>query len=229
MALILIVEDEHVIATTLEKYLQQAGFDTHIIDHGLEVVDWVKTYQPDLILLDWMLPGKDGLSICEEVCEFSDTSIIMTTAKVDEIDRLIGLETGADDYICKPYSPREVVARVKACLRRLKKLDTAKEQLTLDTQYLTVAYNGESTVLTPLEFELIKLFYNNPNRIFSRQTIIDCIYKDYRNVSEKTVNSHIRNLRKKLADISSCHEWIHSIYAIGYRYDPPASESEELH
>ncbi len=224
MPLILIVEDEHVIATTLEKYLQQAAFDTHIIDHGLQVVDWVKAHQPDLILLDWMLPGKDGLSICKEICSFSDTSIIMTTAKVDEIDCLIGLETGADDYICKPYSPKEVVARVKACLRRLKKLNTATEQLTLDTQYLTAEYNGKSTVLTPLEFELIQLFYNNPNRIFSRQTIIESIYQNHHDVSEKTVNSHIRNLRKKLADISSCHEWIHAIYAVGYRYDPPVVE-----
>ena len=121
MPLILIVEDELELATITEKYLHHAGFETQIIDNGLMVVDWVKQHCPDVILLDIMLPGKDGLTICQEICDFTDTPIIMTTAKVDEIDRLIGLQAGADDYVCKPYSPREVVAPGK-------NLPTANEQ-----------------------------------------------------------------------------------------------------
>jgi two-component system response regulator BaeR len=229
MPLILIVEDEHELATVTEKYLQYAGFDTQIIGNGLVVVNWVKQHHPDVILLDIMLPGLDGLTICQEIGEFSDTPIIMTTAKVDEINRLIGLEAGADDYVCKPYSPREVVARVKICLRRMNKLDTLNDPVSIDEQRLTITLNertitlNERTItLTVLEFNLFRLLYHNPRRIFSRQHIIENIYNDYRIVSELTVNSHIRNLRKKLTELSPDHELIHSIYAVGYRYDPPA-------
>jgi two-component system response regulator BaeR len=221
MPLILIVEDELELATVTEKYLQHAGFDTQIIDNGLVVVDWVKQHRPDVILLDIMLPGKDGLTICQEIGEFSDTPIIMTTAKIDEVDRLIGLKAGADDYVCKPYSPREVVARVKICLRRMHKLDTLNDPVSIDEQRLTITLNGQTIALTVLEFNLFRLLYHNPRRIYSRQHIIDNIYYDYRIVSEQTVNSHIRNLRKKLTDLSPDYELIHSIYAVGYRYDPP--------
>ena len=119
MAQILIVEDEPKIADLLQKYLQNANYQTHWLNTGLGVGDWVRKEQPQLILLDLMLPGKDGLEVCKEVRQFSPVPIIMLTARVEEIDRLLGLELGADDYICKPFSPREVVARVKAVLRRL--------------------------------------------------------------------------------------------------------------
>ncbi len=221
MPLILIVEDELELATVTEKYLQHAGFDTQIIDNGLVVVDWVKQHRPDVILLDIMLPGKDGLTICQEIGEFSDTPIIMTTAKVDEIDRLIGLQAGSDDYVCKPYSPREVVARVKTCLRRMHKQVMSNDPVSIDEQRLSITLNGQSIELTVLEFNLFRLLYHNPRRIYSRQHIIDRIYGDYRIVSEQTVNSHIRNLRKKITELSPDYELIHSIYAVGYRYDPP--------
>ncbi len=221
MPLILIVEDELELATVTEKYLQHAGFDTQIIDSGLVVVDWIKQHCPDIILLDIMLPGKDGITICQEVCEFSDTPIIMTTAKVDEIDRLIGLEAGADDYVCKPYSPREVVARVKTCLRRMNKMVMSKDPISINEKQLSITFNGQSIELTVLEFNLFRLLYLNPQRIYSRQHIINNMYQDYRVVSEQTVNSHIRNLRKKLSELSPDHELIYSIYAVGYRYEPP--------
>jgi len=220
MPLILIVEDELELATVTEKYLLLADFETHIIDNGLEVVDWVKHHHPEVILLDIMLPGKDGLTICQEIGKFSDTPIIMTTAKIDEMDRLIGLEAGADDYICKPYSPREVVARVKICLRRMNKLGTSNDPLSIDEQQLSITLNGKTITLTILEFNLFRLLYHNPRRIYSRQHIIDSIYSDYRVVSEQTVNSHIRNLRKKLTELSPDHELIYSIYAVGYQYAP---------
>ncbi len=223
MPLILIVEDELELATITEKYLYHAGLETQIIDNGLVVIDWVKLHRPDVILLDIMLPGKDGLTICQEIGEFSDIPIIMTTAKVDEIDRLIGLQAGADDYVCKPYSPREVVARVKICLRRMNKLDTLiNDPVSIDEQQQSIMLNGQSIKLTLLEFNLFRLLYHNPQRIYSRQHIIDYMYHDYRIVSEQTVNSHIRNLRKKLIGLSPDHELIHSIYAVGYRYDPLA-------
>ncbi len=224
MPLILLVEDELELATVLEKYLHHAGFETQIIVNGLVVVDWVKQHYPDVILLDIMLPGKDGLTICQEICEFSDIPIIMTTAKVDEIDRLIGLQAGADDYVCKPYSPREVVAQVKTCLRRMNKLVMSNDPVSIDEQQLSIMLNGQSIELTVLEFNLFRLLYLNPRRIYSRQHIIDKIYLDYRVVSEQTVNSHIRNLRKKLIKLSPDHELIHSIYAAGYRYAPPTKD-----
>ena len=220
MPLILIVEDELELAIVTEKYLQYTGFDTQVIDNGLMVIDWVKQYHPDVILLDIMLPGKDGLTICQEIVEFTDTPIIMTTAKIDEMDRLIGLEVGADDYICKPYSPREVVARVKICLRRMNKLGMSNDPLGIDEQRLSITLNERTITLTVLEFNLFQLLYHNPRRIYSRQHIIDSIYSDYRVVSEQTVNSHIRNLRKKLTELSPDHELIYSIYSVGYRYAP---------
>jgi two-component system response regulator BaeR len=220
MPLILIVEDELELATVTEKYLQQADFATQIIDNGLEVVDWVKHHRPDVILLDIMPPGIDGLTICQEIGKFSDVPIIMTTAKVDEVDRLIGLESSADDYICKPYSPREVVARVKICLRRMNKLGMSNDPVSINEQRLAITLNGRTITLTLLEFNLFRLLYHNPQRIFSRQHIIENIYQDYRIVSERTVNSHIRNVRKKLTELSPDHELIYSIYAVGYRYTP---------
>ena len=195
--LILIVEDDHNLAKTIEKYLRKERFDTHIINDGTVVVDWVKDYRPRAILLDLMLPGKDGLTSCQEINEFCDIPIIITTAKVEEIDRLIGFEAGADDYICKPYSPREVVARVKVCLRRLNQDSMAADPVTVDESRLAVKFHERTICLTAVEFNRFRLLYNRPQRIFSRQNIIDAVYDDFRIVSYLTVNSHIRNLRKK--------------------------------
>ena len=220
MPMILIVEDEPELASITEKYLQRAGCDTQVIDNGLVVVDWVKKHHPDVILLDIMLPGKDGLTICREIIEYMDIPVIMTTAKVDELDRLLGLETGADDYVCKPYSPKEVVARVKICLRRANKLNALEDPLRIDEQLMAVYLNGKSIELTLIEFNLFHLLYTNPKNIFSRQHIIEKIYPDYRIVSDQTVNSHIRNLRKKLSQLSPDHDLIYSVYAVGYRYSP---------
>jgi len=218
MPTILIVEGELELANVTEKYLQQSGFETHILDNGLLVTDWVEQHQPDVILLDLMLPGKDGVEICRELVQLTDIPIIITTAKVDEMDRLIGLEIGADDYVCKPYSPREVVARVKVCLRRSNNLEKSIDPLKLDEGRLCVSLSNQSVNLTLIEFNLFRLLYNNPRRTFTRQNIIDTIYNDYRIVSEQTVNSHIRNLRRKLSQISPDHDLVYSIYGVGYRY-----------
>ncbi len=219
---VLIVEDEPKIAKLLEDYLRQASFDTHWLAEGTHAVDWVRDEAPDVVLLDLMLPGKDGLSICQEVRRFSSIPIIMITARIDEIDRLLGLELGADDYVCKPFSPREVVARVKAVHRRasLTGQEAAGQSgIRIDEDRFEASLDGESLDLTPVEFRMLALFAAQPGRVFSRDRLIDSIYTDGRVVSDRTVDSHVKNLRKKLAAITGDDGPIRSIYGVGYKLD----------
>lgn len=218
MAHILIVEDEDKLANVLAEYLVLADHQTTILLDGLNVIDTVKEQAIDLVLLDLMLPGKDGLTLCRELREFSDIAIIMMTAKVEEIDRLLGLELGADDYICKPYSPREVVARVKALLRRTSpQVKTTVNILELDSDTYQVKVYQQVVELTAIEFNLLKILNNKPGRIYSRAQLIDLIYQDNRIVSERTIDSHIKKLRKKLNAISSDNELVQSVYSVGYK------------
>ena len=225
---VLIVEDEPKIADLLQKYLQNASYQTHWINKGTTVSDWVKAESPALILLDLMLPGKDGLEICKEIRKFSTVPIIMLTARVEEIDRLLGLELGADDYICKPFSPREVVARVKAVLRRWQppapvEADLtmpAHAQLELDRNRLTVRFGEQEASLTLVEFELLDTLHQYPGRIFGRNQLMEKVYSDNRIVSDRTIDSHIKKLRKKLAEIAPDHELINSVYSVGYKFEP---------
>src|SRR5664279_1574444 len=220
---ILIVEDELKLARLQADYLQNAGFDTHCLSNGLEVLPWLKANHTDLVLLDLMLPGRDGLDICRELRSFSTVPIIMITARIEEIDRLLGLEMGADDYICKPYSPREMVARVKAVLRRLQPQaddEYPVQLLTLDANSFRVLAAGREIELTSVEFQLLQVLYRQPGRIFSRSTLMDQIYQDQRIVSDRTIDSHIKKLRTKLTELLPGQELIHSVYGAGYRYDP---------
>ncbi|MFT6029119.1 MAG: two-component system response regulator BaeR [Oleiphilaceae bacterium] len=221
--MILIVEDEPKLAMLLNDYLVQSGYNIHVIADGADVVAWVKLNQPDLILLDIMLPNKNGIDICKEIRVFSHVPIIMTTAKVEEIDRLLGLELGADDYVCKPYSPREVVARVKAILRRSCQagVETEVTDLEMDLQKYKAVYLGKDLDLTAIEFHLLALMKAEPGRIFSRQQLMDSAYVDHRIVSERTIDSHIKKLRKKIRDISKDHELVQSVYGVGYRFEVP--------
>lgn len=222
MTHILIVEDELKLANLQSEYLQNAGYQTSILENGLHVVPWVKNNRTDLILLDLMLIGQDGLDVCRELRSFSCIPIIIVTARVEEIDRLLGLEMGADDYICKPFSPREVVARVKAVLRRLQHaMDdfTTTSKLKLDPQSFRVSVDQLETELTSIEFELLQVMHAQPGRVFSRSKLMDLIYSDQRIVSDRTIDSHIKKLRKKLADLLPEQELIHSVYGAGYRYE----------
>ena len=216
---ILIVEDEVKLANLLADYFKLTEYQPHQIHHGDEVLSWVKTHQPTVILLDIMLPGKDGITLCKEIRQFSNVPILMVTAKVDEIDRLLGLELGADDYICKPFSPKEVVARVKAVLRRSQQftLDNVGATLKLDPQRLVVRFNGLDIALTSVEFELLRPLVKQPGRIFTRQQLMQNMYSDERIVNNRTIDSHIKKLRKKLADISQGQDMIQSVYGAGYR------------
>jgi two-component system, OmpR family, response regulator BaeR len=216
---ILIVEDELKLATLLADYLALTDYTPHIIDNGNEVIEWVKAHNPAAILLDIMLPGKNGIDLCKAIRQFSNVPILMVTAKVEEIDRLLGLELGADDYICKPFSPREVVARVKAVLRRgvPAEQSQATNQLQLNESQLSVVYKTLRVELTSVEFQLLKPLANNPERIYTREQLMQNMYSDNRIVNHRTIDSHIKKLRKKLADISDGKDWVQSVYGAGYR------------
>ncbi|HBN89362.1 response regulator [Rheinheimera aquimaris] len=217
---VVIVEDDLEIADILQKYLQAAELEVKHFADGVGVVEWVKQHQPAVMLLDLDLPTKQGADVCREIRQFSQLPIIMTTAKVEEVDRLIGLEIGADDYVCKPYSVKELVARVKVQLRRLNQQAQNNAMLQVDPDAFCVGYQGQSVELTAIEFKLFYLLYSHPNRIYSRSQIMDLVYQDYRDVSERTVDSHIRNVRSKLARFSLQSDIIRSIYGAGYKFEP---------
>ena len=217
---ILIVEDEPKLARLLRDYLAQAGYVVHCVAQGLEVVPWVQHHAPALVLLDLMLPGKDGMEVCRELRAFSAVPIIMVTARVEEIDCLLGLELGADDYICKPFSPREVVARVKAVLRRLQPQapsTAATGGFVLDEQRYCATLDGHALDLTPIEFRLLGIFLAHPGWVFSRSQLVEALYADFRVVSDRTVDSHIKNLRKKIRSVRPEPEVVRSVYGLGYK------------
>lgn len=233
---ILIVEDEPKLAQLLVDYLQQSGFETHVISDGLEALEWINQHHHtiDLMILDLMLPNLDGMEICKAVRQFSSLPILIATAKVEEIDRLIGLELGADDYLCKPYSPREVVARVKAILRRSQlvkafqvdsKHNTNQQVaevlagLVLEEEKYKAILNGNVLDLTAVEFQLLAILAKEPGRIFSRQQLMDGGYQDHRVVSDRTIDSHIRKLRKRIHEKCPESEIIHSVYGVGYKFE----------
>lgn len=220
-ATILIVEDEPKLAALLSDYLRAAGHQTHVVSDGSEVIAAVHALAPCVVLLDIMLPGRDGLDLCRDIRTFSGVPIVMITAKVEEIDRLLGLEIGADDYICKPFSPREVVARVKAILRRLQRPATsiASTDLVIEERAFTASFRGTPLELTPVEFRLLRTLASSPGRVFSRNQLIDTLYTDHRVVTDRTVDSHIKNLRRKLDLASPDQELIRSIYGMGYKFD----------
>ncbi|EKD40361.1 MAG: hypothetical protein ACD_75C00075G0002 [uncultured bacterium] len=218
---ILIVEDEQKLASLLGDYLRQAGYESHWMDNGIDVVSWVREHAPDLILLDLMLPGRDGMDICRDIRGFSSVPIIMITARIEEIDRLLGLEFGADDYICKPFSPREVVARVKAVLRRTNgALTNRASGLILDDQRYLATLHGQDLKLTAVEFKLLSFLVAHPGRIFERQQLMEYIYPDDRIVSDRTIDSHIKKLRRKIEVVDPGAELIFSVYGLGYKYEP---------
>jgi len=218
---ILVVEDEPKLARLLADYLKAAGFEAFLLANGSEVVPWVREHKPDMVLLDLMLPGRDGMDVCKELRTFSTVPVIMVTARVEEIDRLLGLELGADDYICKPFSPREVVARVKAVLRRTRDGQTLQaEGLVLDEHRFRAKLHDHDLGLTAVEFKLLQFLAANPGRIYSRQQLMDKIYADARIVSDRTIDSHIKKLRRKIEAVDPGARLIHSVYSVGYKFEP---------
>ena len=219
---ILIIEDETKLASVLTDYLTAANYRVSCETDGLKAENQMRQLRPDLVLLDLNLPGRDGVDICRSIRTFTDTPIVMMTARTEEIDRLLGLEVGADDYICKPFSPREVVARVKAILRRASpgSLPSALSHITLDEPGQRVALHGKWMDLTAVEFRLLRALVRSPGRIFTRDQLLDNIYTDNRLVSDRTIDSHIKNLRRKLQKLSPDHEIVRSVYGVGYKVEP---------
>jgi two-component system response regulator BaeR len=228
---ILIVEDEPKIAQLLADYLQPEGYAVSILNEGTGAVDFVRERGPDFIILDLMLPGVDGLTICREVRQFSQVPIMMLTARVDEIDRLVGLELGADDYVCKPFSTREVVTRVKIILRRMQVRPAEVRPAEADSNQLAyrdvVVYpdrflcevGGHSIELTPVEFRMLQALISRPGHVFSRDRLMELSYPDSRIVSDRTIDTHIKNLRRKLHQALGGEELLHSIYGVGYKFE----------
>ena len=221
---ILIVEDEPKLGQLLIDYLLAANYNPVLINHGDKVLPYVRQTPPDLILLDLMLPGIDGLSLCREIRRFSEVPVIIVTAKIEEIDRLLGLELGADDYICKPYSPREVVARVKTILRRYKRtlnlnIESETNPLVIDEGRFQASWHGKALDLTAVEFRLLKTLSGEPGKVFSREALLNHLYDDYRVVTDRTIDTHIKNLRRKLEALDSEPSFIRAVYGMGYRWE----------
>ena len=223
---ILVVEDEEKIVKLLCDYMEAAGFRTSSQDRGDRVVAGIKKDMPDLILLDVMLPGMDGMEVCREIRKFSNVPIIMITARVEEIDRLLGLELGADDYICKPFSPREVVARVKAIFRRVHAESQADNlavgPISLDAETHQVTVEKHNLNLTPNEFGLLKVMMAHPNRVFSRSELINRVQGYDFEGYDRTIDTHVKNLRKKIAQRLPGREIITTVYGVGYKFNPPS-------
>ncbi len=222
---ILVVEDEPKLAALLRDYLQLAQYQVHWLAEGTKVVDWVRGHRPRLILLDLMLPGKDGLDVCREIRSFSEVPIIMLTARVEEVDRLVGLQLGADDYVCKPFSPREVVARVKSVLRRVEASKSDEDDelsyrtIHLDESRFRCIVDDEELELTRVEFRLLSAMMRRPGHVFSRDQLMNLAYKDQRVVSDRTIDSHVKNLRRKMNAHSRTGDLIHSVYGLGYKVE----------
>jgi two-component system alkaline phosphatase synthesis response regulator PhoP len=223
-ARVLVVDDEAQIVRVLRGYLEKAGFSVLTASSGPEALRVARQERPDLIILDLMLPGMDGLDVCRALRKESDVPIIMLTARVEETDRLIGLELGADDYVSKPFSPREVVARVRAVLRRTQAALKAPEEGTLVVGDLRLdvpkrlLFVGERQVeLTPSEFEILRLMMRSPGRVFSREQLLEATqgvaYEGY----ERTIDTHIKNLRRKIEKTPGQPEYILTVHGVGYK------------
>ncbi len=219
---VLVVEDDTKIAQLLLDYLRAEGFDASAVDDGRLAVAEIEQRPPAVVILDLMLPGLDGVGVCREVRQFSDVPILMLTARVDEVDRLLGLDTGADDYVCKPFSPREVMARVRSLVRRSEgRVRTAAPAWAIDEDGLRIAWRGRWLPLTGLEFRMLRLLVGRPGRVFSRAQLLDCVHGDLRDVSDRAIDSHVKNLRRKILAVDPDDESIASVYGVGYRFDAP--------
>ena len=223
MAKVLVIEDEKELNKVLQAYLTRSGFQAMGAFNGDEGLALWDRENPDLVLLDLNLPGLDGLDVARSIRKAKDTPIIMVTARVDEVDRLIGLELGADDYITKPYSPREVVARVKAVLRRAGKQPMEQSEismgaLTIDLVGHQVMLGGQLVMLTPTEFALLVTLANQPGRVFNRLQLLEASQGNAYEGYERSIDAHIKNLRNKLSEDARDAKYIETVFGIGYRF-----------
>ena len=217
-ARIAIVEDEPELAALVADYARAAGYEPEVFHDGAQALAALRAAPPALVVLDLMLPGLDGLSLCRALRAESNLAVIMVTARVEEIDRLLGLEAGADDYLCKPFSPRELMARIKAILRRSGR---AAPVLSVDADARRILVHGKPLDLTPSEYGILAALARRPGQVFSRARLLDLAREGNANpeANDRAIDSHVKNLRRKLEAALPGVEAIHSIYGLGYRFD----------
>lgn len=223
---IFLVEDEVELAGLVKDYLEAAGFEVSVFHDGQEAYQQFLQRQPNLMILDLMVPRMDGLTICRKVRQQSDLPIIMVTARTEEIDRVLGLNMGADDYVCKPFSPKELVARVQAVLRRLERKEQPDNNtlFSIEKSQQRIWYKQSVLNLTPTEFRLFELFLEHVGQVYSRAQLLDYLNPDSFDVADRVIDSHIKNLRRKIIDVTEQdvqHDWIQAVYGVGYRFEYP--------
>jgi two-component system response regulator BaeR len=225
-----IVEDEPELAALVADYARAAGYHATVFGDGALALEAIRRQPPALVVLDLMLPGLDGLSVCRELRRMSEVPIVMVTARVEEIDRLLGLELGADDYLCKPFSPRELMARIKAILRRSGQVSgqtrgqtpaATAPPIEVDEAARRIRIHGQPLELTPTEYGILAALAHRPGQVFSRAQLLDAARANSANldVADRTIDSHVKNLRRKLDAALPGVDAIHSIYGLGYRFD----------
>ena len=219
---VLVVEDDPKISELLLAYLRAEGYDATPAYDGRQAVEEISRRAPDVVVLDWMLPVMDGIGVCKAVRTFSDVPILMLTARVDEFDRPLGLDTGADDYVCKPFAPREVVARVRALLRRAAgSLVSAPRVWVVEDASFRISWQGQWLPLTRIEFMMFRTLLARPGRAFSRDQLLASVHDSQRDISDRAIDTHIKNLRKKVQAVEPGRDCIVSVYGVGYRFEPP--------
>lgn len=222
---ILIVDDDERTSSLLSRYLEGQGYDTSVIGNGLQVAPEVRRAEPSLVLLDVQLPGQDGIEVCSELRRFSGVPIIMVSGRVDEVDRLLGLEVGADDYVCKPFSAREVMARIKAQLRRAEGRvggSTETHGFRIDEAAQRIAFEEHWLPLTAIEYRVLRKLLSKPGHVFGRDELLEPQQQAFRAAGARAVDSHVKNLRRKIAAVRAQGSAIESVYGAGYRFDPGA-------
>ena len=219
---VLVVEDERKISELLLNYLRAEGYEATPVYDGRDAVQEITQRAPDVVILDWMLPGLDGIGVCKAVRAFSDVPILMLTARVDELDRLLGLDTGADDYVCKPFAPREIVARVRALLRRAGgRVIALPQPWLIEDASFRISWLGQWLPLTRIEFMMFRTLLARPGRVFSRAQLLASVHDSQRDISDRAIDTHIKNLRKKVQALDPGNDCIASVYGLGYRFDIP--------
>jgi two-component system OmpR family response regulator len=223
MKTILVVDDEPKIATLARDYLEHAGFAVLTAGDGQSALTTIRQRRPDLVVLDLGLPGLDGLDVTRELRRVSTIPIVMLTARDDELDKLLGLELGADDYLTKPFSPRELVARVRAVLRRADRPPEAAETIragdvVLDVPRMRAEVDGRVVDLTPTEFQLLATMAGRPGRIFTRAQLLDALHGIAFETYERAIDSHVKNLRRKIEPDPRAPRYILTVYGVGYRF-----------
>ena len=223
MTTVLVVEDEIEIARVVRDYLRNAGFEVIVVGDGGSAVASVRSSKPDLLVLDLGLPGRDGLDVAREIRRWSNTPIVMLTARGDETDRIVGLELGADDYVVKPFSPKELVARVRAVLRRMRTAERGEEVLRagdveVDTGKMRVSVAGTQVELTPTEFQLLATLVREPGRVFTRSQLLDAVHGVAIESYERAIDAHVKNIRRKIEPTPSEPRYLLTVHGVGYRF-----------